>query len=279
MSTLYIVATPIGNLADMTYRAVEILQQVDGILAEDTRHAKSLLQHYTITTPLQALHDHNERQKADYIIAQLQAGQSLALISDAGTPLISDPGYVLVHAAREAGISVVPIPGACAVITALSASGLPTDQFSFRGFLPAKSTARVNVLEKVKTAQETVLVYESTHRLLASLTDVQAVLGDDRQLVLAKELTKQFEAFVVGNVETIVQWLHADPARQKGEFVLLIAPNKTQAQNQEVTVAIDTLLAALQDHVKPRPLAKVLANLSGYDAQTLYAKICTAKKE
>lgn len=190
---LYIVPTPIGNLADITQRALEVLQAVDLIAAEDTRHTGLLLQHFAINARLFALHDHNEQQKAETLVAKLKEGQNIALVSDAGTPLINDPGYHLVRTCREAGIRVVPLPGPCAAIAALSAAGLPSDRFCYEGFLPAKSKGRRDALKAIEAEPRTLIFYESTHRLLDSLEDMVAVWGESRYVVLARELTKTWE--------------------------------------------------------------------------------------
>ena len=219
---LYIVATPIGNLEDISMRAIQTLQLVDIILTEDTRHSQQLLSHLGIKKPLQSFHAHNEETKTASVIAALLAGQSYALISDAGTPLISDPGYPLVHEARQQHISVVPIPGSCALITALSAAGIPCDVFSFFGFLPPKSHARREKLADLKSIDHTLVFYESTHRINACIDDIGDLFGEDCTLVVAKELTKTFERFVCGTVSEVQSWFLADKAHSKGEFVIII---------------------------------------------------------
>ena len=219
---LYIVATPIGNLADMTFRAVQVLQAVDLIAAEDTRHSRPLLQHYGIQTPLLSLHAHNEQQRSQELLNRLQQGQKIGLISDAGTPLISDPGYYLVEKARLAGHKVVPIPGVSAVITALSAAGLPTDKFSFEGFLPAKAGARQKRLLELEQEIRTLVFYEAPHRILALIEDMRLVYGDERQVVIARELTKQFETIQGGTLAELQTWLQKDLNQQRGEFVVLL---------------------------------------------------------
>ncbi len=240
---LYIIATPIGNLADITYRAVTVLQQVALIAAEDTRHSKPLLQHYGITTPTLPLHDHNEANQVNSLISKLTAGESVALISDAGTPLISDPGYRLVQAAQLAQIQVLPVPGACAAIAALSVAGLATDAFSFLGFLPAKSAARQQTLQAMSQRTETTIFYESTHRIIASLQDMLIVLGDKRKVVIAKELTKTFERVLADELPNLIATLTADPKLQRGEFVILIAGAAT---------------TTIPDHLAPEKLLKLL---------------------
>ncbi len=218
--TLYVVATPIGNLEDMTYRAVRVLREVDLIACEDTRQSRKLLDHYLITKPLVSYHDHNEIDRALELTARLQQGTSIALITDAGTPLVSDPGYRLVSAAVDAGIKVTPIPGASASLLALSASGLPTDSFRFCGFLPPKSTQRHKILERLKEEQATLVFYETPHRILEALDDMETVLGP-RPVVIARELTKLHEEFLRGTAGELAQVLRARPAI-KGEMTVLI---------------------------------------------------------
>ncbi|WP_023637564.1 16S rRNA (cytidine(1402)-2'-O)-methyltransferase, partial [Dickeya solani] len=221
-STLYIVPTPIGNLADITQRALAVLQQVDLIAAEDTRHTGLLLQHFAINARLFALHDHNEQQKAEQLLARLQQGMSIALVSDAGTPLINDPGYHLVRRCREAGVRVVPLPGPCAAITALSAAGLPSDRFCYEGFLPAKTKARKDTLRDLLEEPRTLIFYESTHRLLDSLQDMVEVWGPARYVVLARELTKTWESLYGAPVAELLAWVQDDDNRRKGEMVLIV---------------------------------------------------------
>ncbi|GAB7258705.1 16S rRNA (cytidine(1402)-2'-O)-methyltransferase [Dickeya ananatis] len=221
-STLYIVPTPIGNLADITQRALTVLQQVDLIAAEDTRHTGLLLQHFAINARLFALHDHNEQQKAEQLLARLQQGMSIALVSDAGTPLINDPGYHLVRRCREAGVRVVPLPGPCAAITALSAAGLPSDRFCYEGFLPAKTKARKDTLRDLQEETRTLIFYESTHRLLDSLQDMVEVWGAERYVVLARELTKTWESLYGAPVGELLAWVQEDENRRKGEMVLIV---------------------------------------------------------
>ncbi|KKD59941.1 tetrapyrrole methylase [Grimontia sp. AD028] len=254
VSTLYIVPTPIGNLGDITQRALEILQQVDIIAAEDTRHTGKLLSHFGITTRTFALHDHNEQQKADFLIEKLVSGQNIALVSDAGTPLISDPGYHLVTRCRQAGVKVVPLPGPCAVITALSASGLPSDRFSFEGFLPPKSKGRRDKFSDIAEDPRTLIFYESPHRILDTLDDMLVVLGAERQVVLARELTKTYETIHGAPLGELIEWLNEDSNRIRGEMVLLIAGHRAEKEDLplEATKAV-TLLA------KELPLKKASA--------------------
>lgn len=262
---LYIVATPIGNRDDITLRAIHILKSVDHILAEDTRHSKQLLRPLGINTPLSSFHAHNELERTEEIIHHLQLGQSFALISDAGTPLISDPGYPLVQKARQQGISVIPIPGACAFISALSASGVPCDKFTFLGFLPAKTSARRERLASIKTLEQTVVFYESTHRIADCLADIAEVLGIDYELVLAKELTKSYETFISGRCEIIQQWLQEDAAHCKGEFVLIF-PAKTNPRASNT----HTLLSILLKELPLKQAVQLTCQFTGEHKNELY---------
>ncbi|RXJ72486.1 16S rRNA (cytidine(1402)-2'-O)-methyltransferase [Veronia nyctiphanis] len=247
VSTLYIVPTPIGNLGDITQRALSVLAQVDLIAAEDTRHTGKLLSHFGITTRTYALHDHNEQQKADSLIARLQNGEKIALVSDAGTPLISDPGYHLVHRCRAAGVRVVPLPGPCAIITALSASGLPSDRFSFEGFLPPKSKGRQDRFTELAADPRTMIFYESPHRIMDALDDMHAVLGSERRVVLARELTKTYETIHGATLGELIPWLKEDPNRVRGEMVLLVAGHRVEKSDLpvEATRAVKLLSAEL----------------------------------
>jgi 16S rRNA (cytidine1402-2'-O)-methyltransferase len=219
---LYVVATPIGNLEDFTPRAQRILGEVDLIAAEDTRHSNKLLAHYGILTPVTAFHEHNEREKTTELVALLQQGRRLALISDAGTPLVSDPGYRLVRAAHAAGVRVVPVPGPCAAIAALSASGLPSDRFAFEGFPPAKGMARRSWLERLASEPRTLVFYESPHRIVESLADMTTVFGAEREAVYARELTKQFETVRHAPLGELARWVAEDSKQQLGEIVVLV---------------------------------------------------------
>lgn len=273
IGTLYIVATPIGNREDITLRALTILKSVDLILAEDTRHSGPLLNALGIKNNLSALHAHNESDKSTLFVEQLLKGKSIALISDAGTPLISDPGFPLVKRAREQGISVVPIPGACAVITALSAAGVPCDSFLFLGFLPAKQHARKSKLESLDCQPHTLVFYESTHRILDSLEDMIQVYGADSQLVLAKELTKAFESIISGTVEEIKAWLLADPARTKGEFVLIIPPRPELPSSNED----DKLLLVLLGELPLKQAVSIASKLTKTNKNELYDRALQLK--
>lgn len=276
MGTLYVVATPIGNLQDITLRALEILKSVDVIAAEDTRHSATLLGHFGISTKLTALHEHNERSAGEKLIAHMQAGQSVALISDAGTPAISDPGALLVNLAHAAGIKVVPIPGANAAIAALSASGLLMPRFLFIGFLPAKGSHRKQVLEAISDVPATLVFYEAPHRVLESVEDLAAVLGGERQITFARELTKTFETIHNCKLGEALAWLQADPNQQRGEFVLLVegAPVKDeQAISPEAQRTLELLLAELP----LKQAVKLAADITGCKKNTLYELALTLK--
>lgn len=220
--TLYVVPTPIGNLGDITYRAIDVLKNVDLIAAEDTRRTKLLLSHFSISARLFSLHNHNEKKKSEQLLQKLRTGQSIALVSDAGTPLISDPGYYLVHLCRSIGIRIVPLPGACAVITALCASGISSDRFCYEGFLPEKSKGRKDSLISIAEEPRTLIFYESTHRLIKSLKDMITVLGPQRYVILARELTKVWESIHGAPIETLLSWVQKDDTRRWGEIVLIV---------------------------------------------------------
>lgn len=266
---LYIVATPIGNLQDITARALDIFNQVDLIAAEDTRHSGLLLSHYGIKKPFFALHDHNEQQKADLLVEKLHQGNHIALISDAGTPLISDPGFHVVRKCRQAGIRVVPLPGACAAITALCASGVASDRFCFEGFLPAKSKARRDKLTELADEARTLIFYESTHRILDSLTDVETVLGTDRYVVLAREITKTWETIIGDEVGQLRTWLAEDPNRTKGEMVLIIEGKSAESSAEFSPQAIKALQLIAQE-LPLKKAAAIVAELYGYKKNALY---------
>lgn len=266
---LYIVPTPIGNLGDMSSRAIEVLNQVSLIACEDTRHSGKLLSHFGITTKTIALHDHNERARAQWIVDQLAAGQSIALISDAGTPLISDPGYHLVSHVRQSGFKVIPLPGPCAAITALSASGLPSDRFSFEGFLPSKEKARADKLLELKEDPRTLIFYESPHRIEHSLTTMVEVLGGDRHVVMAREVTKTFETFLSGPVSEVLATVSTDPNQQKGEIVLMVHGYHLNDDEAIPTVAINTL-KLLCEELPLKKAAAIAAQIHGLKKNALY---------
>ena len=268
---LYIVATPIGNLSDITIRAVEILKKVDAVLAEDTRHTKKLFDHYEIDSPLVAFHEHNENEKVDYILAQIGSGKSLALVSDAGTPLISDPGYNLVLEAKKNGISVVPIPGPSALIAALSSSGIECSNFTFFGFLPSKQSARLRLLKTKKSLNETIVFYESPKRILAALMDMLEVFGEKRQVCLAKEITKSFETILNDNLVNLIEYLTSDSSHQKGEFVIIISPvNKVDLD--EAQVQLEKILPILCAEMGASQAAKLAAKITGIDKKHCYKR-------
>jgi len=267
---LYIVATPIGNLGDMTPRAVEVLQSVDRIAVEDTRHSAGLLRHFSISTPMIALHEHNERQRSGELLARLAEGEQLALISDAGTPLISDPGYHLVRETHRAGFSVIPVPGASALITALSASGLATDRFCFEGFLPAKSGGRRKRLEALLDEPRTLAFYESPHRIVESLCDMSELLGEARLATLARELTKRFETVRHATLGELVSWVESDSNQQRGEFVVLIegaAQPEAVAGPSSEAQRTATLLA---EELPLKQAAALAAKISGEKKNAIY---------
>jgi len=263
-----VVATPIGNLDDLSPRALLTLNEVNLIAAEDTRHSSKLLRHFGILTPVTAFHEHNERAKAAELVASLNSGKSIALISDAGTPLVSDPGYRLVRAAHAAGIRVVPLPGACAAIVALSVSGLPSDRFAFEGFPPVKSAARRVWFEALASEPRTLIVYESPHRIVESLHDMIAVFGAAREAVYARELTKQFETVRHATLDELVRWVAEDANQQRGEIVVLIhAAAPADAETSEDAARILRIL------IKELPVsqaAALAAEITGQKKNQLY---------
>ncbi len=265
---LYIVATPIGNLQDMTQRAIEVLQSVDLIYAEDTRHSKKLLLHINVKTPLSSFHDHNESHRTKELLQKLKEGKQLALISDAGTPLISDPGYHIVHQAQQEGFNVIPIPGACALITALCASGLATDRFIFEGFLPAKTAARKKYLSALQYESRTIIFYESCHRIVETIKDCIEVLGSERQIVIARELTKTFETIHNAPAAQMLTWLQQDMNQQRGEFVLMLAGY--HACPEEISPEAKRMLALLMNELPLKKAAKMTADLTGIKKNRLY---------
>jgi 16S rRNA (cytidine1402-2'-O)-methyltransferase len=268
---LYIVATPIGNLGDMSFRAVEILKNVDLILAEDTRHSKKLFAHYEIGTPLRAFHEHNEKDKTEAIINELTAGKSLAMISDAGTPLISDPGYYLVKKAKKVGLNVIPIPGPTALITALCSSGLPNNSFTFFGFLPSKQVARLKLLQTKINLDETIIFYESPKRILSTLKDMLGVFGDSREACLAKELTKSYEAILTDKLPKLIEFLDTDSSHQKGEFVILVSP-ADKIDLIESERQLDKILPILCSEMGASKAAKLAAKITGIDKKHCYKR-------
>lgn len=266
---LFVVATPIGNLEDISARALRVLREVSLIAAEDTRHSARLMQHFGIATPLAACHEHNERDEGGRFIGRLLAGEDVALISDAGTPLISDPGYHLVRQARAAGVRVVPVPGACALVAALSAAGLPSDRFIFEGFLPAKQAARRARLEHLREEPRTLIFYEAPHRILECLQDLEAVFGEDRPTLLGRELTKTFETLKDLPLAELRAWVEADSNQRRGECVLVVggwqAP-EDDAVSSEALRVLDLLLA----EIPLKRAAAMAAEITGVRKNLLY---------
>ncbi|HSW94190.1 MAG TPA: 16S rRNA (cytidine(1402)-2'-O)-methyltransferase [Gammaproteobacteria bacterium] len=274
--TLYVVATPIGNLQDMSLRAVSTLKSVDCIAAEDTRHSAPLLQHFMIQTPSVSLHEHNERERTAYLLERLQQGESIALISDAGTPLINDPGYFLVREARMLGIRVVPIPGASAVIAALSVSGLPTDTFCYEGFLPAKSKQRRERLEKLRLETRTLVFFEAPHRVLESLEAMQAVFGEAREAVLARELTKLYETILSDTLKALVDRVRADPNQTRGEIVLIVKGAKAEEMDENA-LSMDAVLVPLLAELPLKQAVELTAKITGKRKNEIYERALILK--
>ncbi len=274
---LYVVATPIGNLGDLTPRAREILAQVALVAAEDTRRTGQLLKQFGIHTPLISLHEHNEAQRSGRLLERLAAGESIALVSDAGTPLISDPGFAIVSAARTSGIGVISIPGACAAIAALSISGLPTDRFTFEGFLPAKSSARRSQLARLRHESRTMVFYESPHRLNEVLSDMRDAFGGERRAVICRELTKHFETSYDGTLAELTQRSASDADMARGEIVIVVAGNIDEWTNR---TALDSeqILDALLEELTPSQAAKIAAKLTGAKRSEMYERAMAKKK-
>lgn len=262
---LFVVATPIGNLADITYRAVRTLAEVDLIAAEDTRHSRKLLAHYQIGTSLVSYHEHNARQKIEPLLEQLRAGLDIALISDAGTPGIADPGYRLVQACYSAGIRVITIPGPSALVAALSVAGVPTDRFAFEGFLPARAAARQDLLKKNAAADQTLVFYETPHRLTAALSDMSDIFGAQRELVVARELTKLHEEIIRGTVDEVLR--HFEQGKVRGELVLVVPPGG-RSERVSMTVALRTMLA--ESDLSRREIVKMIAREYGLPGSDIY---------
>lgn len=269
VGTLYVVATPIGNLGDITHRALETLRAVGLIAAEDTRVTRRLLSHFGLGTRCVALHDHNERESAPDLVEQLVAGEQIALVSDAGTPLVSDPGYVLINAARAAAVPIVAVPGPSALTAALSIAGMPVDRFTFEGFLPAKRGERDLRLKSLLNEMRTMVFYESTHRIEATLADIAAAFGGNREVALAHELTKIHESVERGGADEVLAWLRGDAGRSKGEFVLLVAgvgPRKGDS------VRAEEILAVLLTYLPVSQAAAAAAQITGHKRNMLYQK-------
>ncbi len=275
--TLYVVATPIGNLGDFTPRAREILGEVSVIAAEDTRHTGQLLKEFGIHTTLVSLHEHNEARRSEALIERLLSGESIALVSDAGTPLISDPGFDLVVAARARGIRVTPIPGPSAAIAALSVAGLPTDRFTFEGFLPAKASARRAQLDALRAERRTLIFYEGPHRIKEVLGDMLDVFGSERRAVVCRELTKRFETIYGGTLEELVSMSTNDPDMSRGEIVIVVSGN-LEAQATGQALHAEQLLQALLEELTPSQAARVAAKLTGEKRSELYDKAMTMRR-
>jgi len=275
---LYVVATPIGNLADLSPRALETLRQVDYIAAEDTRHSRALLQHFGIAAHLMSLHEHNEAARIAKIINDLQAGKAIALITDAGTPLISDPGFELLRRIRELGLQATPIPGPCSLIAALSVAGLPTDRFVFEGFLPARAPARRARLQALAQEQRTLAFFEASHRVAECLEDLAAVFGEQRRAVLARELSKRFEEIHSDTLAGLQQWLHAETQRRRGEFVILLQ-GAPKPDPQALTAETTQLLRVLLEELPVKRAVAAAARITGQKKNALYDLALTLKTD
>ena len=267
---LFVVATPIGHLDDMSYRAIDVLKSVSLIAAEDTRTSAQLMKHFNISTPLTACHEHNESNKIDILVQKLLNGEDIALISDAGTPLISDPGFKLVRAAQANGIRVIPVPGACAAIAALSAVGLPSDRFSFQGFLASKQSQRLQQLEKLKDETQTLIFYEAPHRILDSVKDMAAVFGTDRPVGFAREITKTFETIKKMALGELVEFIAADHHQQKGEIVLVVGGASEEKDMEQEK--LDQLLQRLLQDLSVKAASQLAADLTGIKKKIAYQR-------
>lgn len=276
---LYIVATPIGNLDDMSFRALSVLKAADVVAAEDTRHSQRLFNHFGIDTKLIAYHDHSTDKQVERLMSILDEGKDIALVSDAGTPLISDPGYRIVKIARENGIKVVPIPGPSAPITALSAAGLATDRFSFEGFLPHKSGARCKSFEGINTYTGTSVFFESPHRIREAIVDAVAILGTDRPAVMARELTKTFETFIGPDLQHIQKAIDSDTNQSRGEIVLLIGPRPAIAKSEQSQVSAEghQVAAVLAEELPTKQAAALASKITGDSKKKLYELVLAIK--
>ena len=270
--TLYVVATPIGNLDDISPRAIDTLNSVDLILAEDTRHSQILLSHYQVQTKMMSFHEHNEKNKIEKIINELEKGMSIALISDAGTPLINDPGYALVKLAKEKDINVIPLPGPSAPIAALSASGLSSDAFIYLGFIPIKASERANCFNRLKNQKETTIFFESPKRVLNTFKELKSFLGSSRRASLAKEISKKHETIITNSIEEIINYLEVKPEHQKGEFVILIEGNKEVDMNEQKKL-LSEIMPHLLEELSPSKAAKVAAKITKLNKDICYKEI------
>lgn len=274
---LYVIATPIGNFSDLTVRAGKLLKTVDGVYAEDTRTSQALFKEIGCNPPVWSLHEHNEFERAIQVVERLRVGQSLALISDAGTPLISDPGYRVVAACHDAGISVVPVPGACALVAALSVSGLPTDHFSFEGFLPARSGPRQKRLDSVSSWPHTLVFYESPHRIESALTDMVDCFGGDRPATMARELTKKFETVHRSTIAGLLSLVMEDSNQRRGEIVLIVQGAPAEPVGDRVTVEVEDLMELLARELPPKKVVALVASLAGHDKRELYKRLVSGR--
>ena len=270
--TLYVVATPIGNLDDISARAIDTLNSVDLILAEDTRHSQILLSHYQVQTKMMSFHEHNEKNKIDKIVNELEKGMSVALISDAGTPLINDPGYTLVKLAKEKDINVIPLPGPSAPIAALSASGLSSDAFIYLGFVPVKESERANCFHRLKSQKETTIFFESPKRVLNTFKELKSFIGSSRRVSLAKEISKRHETIITNSIEEIINFLEDKPEHQKGEFVILIEGNKEVDINEQKKL-LSEIMPHLLEELSPSKAAKVAAKITKLNKDICYKEI------
>jgi len=270
--TLYVVATPIGNLDDISARAIDTLNSVDLILAEDTRHSQILLSHYQVQTKMMSFHEHNEKNKIDKIVNELEKGMSVALISDAGTPLINDPGYALVKLAKEKDINVIPLPGPSAPIAALSASGLSSDAFIYLGFVPVKESERANCFHRLKSQKETTIFFESPKRVLNTFKELKSFIGSSRRVSLAKEISKRHETIITNSIEEIINFLEDKPEHQKGEFVILIEGNKEVDINEQKKL-LSEIMPHLLEELSPSKAAKVAAKITKLNKDICYKEI------
>ena len=275
---LAIVATPIGCLSDISRRALDALRSAERILCEDTRHTRILLDHYEIGTRTLSLHEHNEASQCEKLVRRMKEGAHFALVSDAGTPLISDPGRRLVASAHRAGIHVTPIPGACAVVAALSVAGFDTSQFIFAGFTPSRMVARVKFFEDLVRERRTLVFFEAPHRIAKSLNDMVTVFGGDSRACLAKELSKMHEHIEYGTLDELMSWLNADKQHARGEFTLLVEGSEEDPAGQEV-VEIDKLIAVLDKHLAPKQTATIVAEVSGKNRNQIYKSLIGSKNK
>ena len=276
--TLYVVATPIGNLQDISLRALEVLKTVDAIAAEDTRHTSHLLSHFAIQKKLIAVHEHNEQKSAQILLERLRAGESIALVTDAGTPGISDPGAIVVDVLREAGVSVVPVPGASAVVAALSASGITANGFMFQGFLPASGSQRRKVLEGLKAYVSTLVFYEAPHRIIECVEDLATVLGPERRITIAREITKTFETFHRCALQDAKMWLKNDPNQQRGEFVLMVEA-AAMVEQADISEDVGRILRLLLADLPLKQAVKLATEITGVKKNILYEYALKLKDE